>query len=332
MASRYVRIQVGSAAVQTQRMQPVALAIDIGGTKVAAALVDADGRIVRRDEVPTPESPDDEAVFAAVLTVADRVRAEHSVCGVGVGCGGPMQWPEGNVSPLNIPAWRDFPLRERLRTHFPEYLVRVTNDAIAMAIAEHAHGHGQGTDSFLGVVVSTGVGGGLIVGGKPVTGPTGNAGHVGHVVVDPLGPRCGCGARGCLEAIARGPAVVGWAVDAGWRPSGDTRPDGRALLAAARAGDPIAIAAFDRAGTALGAALGAAAHLLDLDAVAIGGGLANAGNLLLEPLQREFAQRARMDFAARCRIGAAAFGTDAGLIGSAALVTDSDRYWTGGAD
>jgi glucokinase len=313
-------------------MQPAALAIDIGGTKVAAALVDKDGRIIRRDEVATPASPDADVVFAAVTTVADRVRADHPVCGVGVGCGGPMQWPEGNVSPLNIPAWRHFPLRDRLRRHVPDQIVRVTNDAVAMAIGEHAHGTGQGTESFLGVVVSTGVGGGLIVGGRPVTGPTGNAGHVGHVVVDPIGPRCECGARGCLEAIARGPAVVRWAVDAGWRAPADSRPDGRSLLEAARAGDPVATAAFDRAGSALGAALGAAAHLLDLDAIAIGGGLANAGDLLLGPVRHEFERRARLDFAARCRIGAAVLGTDAGLVGAAALVTDGGQYWTGGAD
>ncbi|MBN6051251.1 ROK family protein [Nonomuraea sp. RK-328] len=151
----------------------------------------------------------------------DRRPAGWRVEGVGVGCGGPMRWPAGEVSPLNIPGWRGFPLRARLAERFPGVPVRLHNDAVCVAVAEHWRGAGQGTRDMLGMVVSTGVGGGLVLGGRLVDGGTGNAGHIGHVVVEPVdGPPCGCGGRGCLEAVARGPALTAWALARGWLPGG----------------------------------------------------------------------------------------------------------------
>ncbi|MFD0470149.1 ROK family protein [Nonomuraea thailandensis] len=136
-----------------------------------------------------------------------------------MGCGGPLIWPDGEVSPLNIPGWRGFPLRARLAALFPSVPVRLHNDAVCLAVAEHWLGAGQGSDDMLGMVVSTGVGGGLILNGRLLHGRTGNAGHIGHVVVEPSGgPRCGCGGHGCLEAVARGPALVAWALEQGWVP------------------------------------------------------------------------------------------------------------------
>jgi glucokinase len=310
------------------------LAIDVGGTKLAAARVDDAGGVHARRQVPTSPTAagQGEALWTTLLALIDEVCDGAAPAGVGVGCGGPLRWPDGAVSPLNLPAWRDFPLRARLQERYAGVEVRLANDAIAMAVGEHWRGSGQGTRSFLGIVVSTGVGGGLVLDGRVRPGRTGNAGHVGHVVVDPGGPRCGCGGRGCLEAVARGPAVVAWAIEKGWRPGAGALADGRALLADAQVGDPIATAAFERAGYALGVAIGSAVHLLELDVVAIGGGLSMAGDLLLEPTRAAFARHVKMDFATSCRIVPAALGGDAGLVGAAALVLCGDRYWAGGAD
>src|SRR4051812_49622601 len=164
---------------------------------MAAAMVDEDGTVVRRDRTPTVPA-DPWPTFVAML---DRLVDGEAIDGVGIGCGGPMSWPAGEVSPLNIPGWRGFPLRARLSQRFPGRPVRLHNDAVALAAAEHWQGAARGHDDALAMVVATGVGGGLVLGGRLVDGATGNAGHVGHVVVDPAGPACTCGGRGCLEAV-----------------------------------------------------------------------------------------------------------------------------------
>ena len=197
-----------------------------------------------------------------------------------------MEWPAGLVSPINIPAWRGFPLRERLAERFGAAPVRVHNDAICLTAGEHWRGAGRGTRNMLGMVVSTGVGGGLILDGDLVQGASGNAGHIGHVPVYPDdGPVCGCGAVGCLEAVARGPALAAWAQSQGWRPG---QPDATAkdLAADGAAGHPVGLAAMRRAGTALGIAIATATNLCDLEVVAIGGGLSQAGSLLFGPLEQ----------------------------------------------
>ncbi|GGV14893.1 sugar kinase [Actinomadura cremea] len=310
--------------------QPV-LAIDIGGTKLAAALVDGAGRIVAYDRTPTPNEPgrDAEDLWRALDALLDKVVAEGGgpeIAGVGVGCGGPMTWPEAAVSPLNIPAWRGFPLRARLRERHPGLPVRVHNDAICVAVGEHWRGAGRERANVLGMVVSTGVGGGLILGGRLVDGASGNAGHIGHVIVEPDGPPCGCGGRGCLEAIARGPGLVAWARAQGWRP-GEPGGTGVELAADARDGEPVAVAAMRRAGRALGIAIASATHLCDLEVVAIGGGVSQAGPLVFDPLREAFDAHARMEFARRLEIVPAALGQPAGLIGAAALIFAPGRYW-----
>ena len=312
-------------------MNDWALAVDVGGTKLAAARIRPDGSVQVRAQRPTPADGDSEAIWSGLLSVVDDVTGGEEPDLIGVGCGGPMQWPAGVVSPLNIPAWRDFPLRQRLRERHPGALVRVHNDAVATAAGEHWRGAGQGSQNFLGVVVSTGVGGGLILDGRVVEGSSGNAGHVGHVVVDADGPRCACGGVGCLEAVARGPALVAWAREQGWQ-TPEVDPSGAALADSAREGDPIALAAFLRAGRALGVAVASVAALLDLDAVAIGGGLSGAGELLLGPMRTAFERHAGLEFARGCRITTAELGSDAGLVGAAAFVLAADRYWPAGAD
>jgi glucokinase len=308
-----------------------ALAIDVGGTKLAAGRVRTDGSVQVRALRPTPATPDGEEVWAALMSLVSDVIAGDEPDRVGVGCGGPMRWPVGEVSPLNLPAWRDFPLRERLRERFPQALVRVHNDAVAMAVGEHWRGAGRGSRHFLGMVVSTGVGGGLVLEDRIVNGRTGNAGHVGHVVVDADGPPCACGGHGCLEAVARGPAVVAWAREQGWT-SAQSDFSGAALAQSARGGDAIAVAALARAGHAVGVGLASVAATLDLDAIAVGGGLAQAGDFLFGPARAAFVRHAQLGFTRDCRISAAELGGEAGLVGAAAFVLGPDHYWPAGAD
>jgi glucokinase len=295
------------------------LALDVGGTKIAAGLVEPSGRLRRVVRVATPPGAGAEQLWAAVDGALGRAAAGQAYDAVGIACGGPMRWPEGRVSPLNVPGWRDFPLLERVRSSYAgQRPVRIHNDAVAVAVAEARWGAGRGADNLLGMVVSTGVGGGLVIAGRRVDGGTGNAGHIGHVVVEPDGPPCACGGRGCLEAIARGPAIAADAGARGWHGPATAL----AVARGARAGDPIAQAAFTRAGAAVGRALASAAALLDLDAVVIAGGVSRAGALLFDPLRAAFAVHAGLAFQHRCRIGPARLGPHVGLAGAAALVLD----------
>jgi len=305
------------------------LAIDVGGTKLATAVVDATGAVAGHAEVPTPPSADAETIFRALETAIARSLAAaetpaSALLGIGVGCGGPMRYPEGIVSPLNIPGWRDFPLRERLIAAYGLATV-VDNDAKAMALGEHWRGAGQGARCLLGMIVSTGVGGGLVVDGRLLDGAHGNAGHVGHVIVAPRGPRCACGAQGCVEAIASGPSIARAAAAAlaAGAPSslGGVAPlTAETVAVAARAGDPLARALYRRAGRALGRGIASAAALVDLDRVVVGGGVSQAGALLFEPLRAELARRAHLAFTRDLVVRPAALGRQAGLVGAAALI------------
>ncbi len=313
-----------------------AVAIDIGGTKIAVGVVEPGGRLAAAARTGTPRELDAEQLWRTLDMLTGQVLADAGLdapgglSGVGCGCGGPMEWPAGKVSPLNIPAWRSFPLRDRLADRFPGLPVRLHNDAICMAAGEHWRGAGRGRRDMLGMVVSTGVGGGLVLDGRLVNGATGNGGHIGHVVVDPdTGPPCECGGKGCLEAIARGPALAEWAQQQGWRP-GQRDVTAKDLADDAARGHAVGVAAMRRAGRAIGIAIASAAHLCDLEVVAIGGGLAQAGSLLFGPIDETVRIYARLDFARDVRVVPAGLGQDAGLVGAAALIFAGDRYWSGG--
>src|SRR5215217_5483258 len=307
------------------------LALDVGGTKLAAAVVDETGRMLGRGRVPSPTGTDPEALYEALLACAVAALRGADVIpgdldGIGVSAPGPMVWPAGEVSPLNMPAWRGFPLRKRLAEEFEAEPVLVHNDAIGLTVGEHWKGAGAGTTNLLGMTVSTGVGGGLILDGRLNHGASGNAGHVGHVVVELHGPVCACGGRGCLEAIASGPNTVRRALDEGWRPGPGVAADGVALATAAAAGDAVALHNLARAGRAVGTAIASCASLLDLEVAAIVGGFSQSGPPFWEPLQQAFATHAGLPFAAACRVVPGQLGEAAGLLGAAAFVLDPDRY------
>jgi glucokinase len=276
----------------------LALAVDIGGTKMAAGLVTAEGALVTSAASPTPPDADAEALFAVVTALCDAVGGDGEVVVCGVGCGGPMSRGGEEVSPLNIPGWRRFPLRARLAeaTGLPTF---VDNDAKALALGEGWRGAAAGIDNFIAMVVSTGIGGGIVLDGRLLDGESGNAGHIGHVIVEPDGRECACGGRGCLEAEASGPAIAA--------------ATGRAAAEA----DPATVA---RTGTLVGRAVASVANLLDLRLAVVGGSVAlGFGDPFFSAAQAELDARARLDFSAGARIVPVGLGADGPLIGAAAV-------------
>ncbi|NJP67142.1 ROK family protein, partial [Streptomyces spiramenti] len=187
-------------------------ALDIGGTKIAGALVDDTGAVRERFQVPTPAHESGEAVLAAVTDVLERLVAApgwERVRGLGIGSAGPVDAVAGTVSPVNIPGWRGFPLLAGARGTVGERLpLELVGDGAAIAAGEHWCGAARDAANALCMVVSTGVGGGLVLDGRLRTGPSGNAGHIGHICVDLDGERCPCGGRGCVEGIASGTALA----------------------------------------------------------------------------------------------------------------------------
>ena len=296
------------------------LVLDIGGTKIAAGIVNAEGELLHQNRQPTPHSSDpDEVWVAAERTIADALAAAGGpVDGVGISSAGPIHLADGTISPVNIPAWRGFNVRDRVAAAVPGVPVRLAGDGLCMALGEHWRGAGRGATFMLGMVVSTGIGGGLVLDGLPYDGRTGNAGHVGHMVVDLAGPPCHCGARGCVEAIASGPRLAARAREQGW--TGPTNSDARELADSAAAGDAIAVAAFGRGARAIAAMIASVGAVCDLDLVVVGGGVAKAGPVLFDPIRTALRDYAALDFIAGLTVVPAELGGDAGLVGAAALL------------
>jgi glucokinase len=277
------------------------LALDIGGTKLAAATVDAGGAVRARRQVPT-RGDDAEALWAVVRDLLDDVRAADGGGGspqaVGVGSGGPMSAGGEELSPLNIPVWRGFPLKSRLAAHLG-LPVFVDNDAKALALGEGWRGGARGERDYVAMVVSTGVGGGVVVDGRLLDGSSGNAGHIGHVVVEPDGRRCACGGQGCLEAEASGPSIE--------------RITGRPAIEA----DAATIA---RTGTLVGRAVASVAALLDLRLALVAGSVAlGFGDAFFAAAQEEIDRRARLEYVRGTTIRPAGLGAEGPIIGAAAV-------------
>jgi glucokinase len=274
-----------------------ALAIDIGGTKLAVARVDAEGRLTDRHMAPTPGLEGAEVMWGTLVDLVAASRRGDEVV-VGVGCGGPMAPGGVTVSPLNIPAWREFPLRARL-VEETGLDVHIDNDAKALARGEGWVGAARGARDYLAMVVSTGVGGGIVVDGRLLDGATGNAGHVGHVIVEPDGRVCACGARGCLEAEASGPSILA---------AGGVAPTA--------VGEDVR----RRTGMLVGRAVASVVNLLDLRLAVVGGSVAlGFGAPFFEAAQAELEARARIDYARGARIVPVGLGDEGPLVGAAAV-------------
>ncbi|WP_433021323.1 ROK family protein [Kribbella sp. CA-294648] len=309
------------------------LGIDIGGTKMAAAMVSADGRIVTADRIATPAGGADD-VFAALTELIGRVQRDAgsavggSVGGgsavaaplaVGIGSAGPLDQEHGLVSPVNIAGWRNFPLVDRVRELVGDVPVTLGVDGHCFALGEFWTGAGRDVSSLLGIVVSTGVGAGIVIDGQPMIGQSGNAAHLGHVVVDLDGEACACGSYGCVETYASGPRMVARAKRRGWRSTEEV--DAAVLSADAAGGDEIALAVFDDGAQALAAGIVATAVTVDLTTVVIGGGVAKAGPVLFDPVQRWVKRLAQLPFVADLTVEPAQLD-NAGLIGAARLGWD----------
>lgn len=319
------------------------IGVDIGGTKVAAALVR--GRLPAlgartRAEVETPEvidrftMPTDvssaEACLAGVVAcIADLEHGSGEVEGIGVGVASMVDFAGGRVvASVNLPL-TDVPLRDHLQRRFGVRVV-VDNDATAAAIGEHAFGAGVGVREMLMLTLGTGVGGGIISGGRPYRGASGAAAEFGHITIDVNGPDCpaDCPGRGCLEAFVAGPAMGAAAVTAarlepesalGKAMAAGQVVDSRLLTRLAQDGDAVALAVLERVGEHLGAGLVTLTNIFDPEVIVIGGGAAAAGESLLAPARRVLATRGLRPARDRVRIMPAALGPDAGFIGAAAL-------------
>lgn len=298
------------------------LAIDVGGTKIAVAVVESDGTITHELRAPTPKDTDAEATFAPAAEVIGKIIGEAGLTGelrVGIGSAGPIDGPAGWVSPVNIAAWREFPIVDRVRQTVAlatgaEPKVGLAGDGHCMALGEHWLGAGAGTSSMVGMVVSTGVGAGAVINNRLYGGTTGNAVLIGHISVNAFGPRCVCGGHGCVESYARGPAMVAQAKEAGWT-GGD---DAQALTSDARAGDPIALEVIDRGMRALAAGIAATATLLDVETFIVGGGVSKAGEVIFAPLRRHLADFATLSYIKNLQVRPAVLD-NAGILGAAAL-------------
>lgn len=307
-----------------------AIGLDIGGTKIAALRVDAKGEVLARETVLTPADDADSIVSAAVSAV--NAVTTPDVVAVGAGVAGIVDHGSGVLRYAPNLAWRELPVAARIaeQTGLP---CVVDNDANVAAWGEYRFGAGRGSSHMLLVTVGTGIGGGIVSGGRLFRGAHGFAGEIGHFIVDPDGPMCGCGNRGCWEQVASGRAIERLAREAVDEhpesllagPAGGDRSKigGRSVTAAARQGDEVARSILAAVGRRLGEGLAGLVNVLDPDLVVVGGGVATAGDLLLGPARVAFgASVEALDHRPEVPILAAALGNEAGAIGAAALALE----------
>jgi glucokinase len=310
-----------------------AIGIDLGGTKLAAGLVSQDGGVVCRVRRDTPD--DAASVLAEIIDVVDEIEDRHHITGLPVGLGVAMI-----VDSRGIARWgphlpiTDRPVRDELRAALQRW-VSVDNDANVAAWGEYRVGAGAHvTTSLIMLTLGTGVGGGLVLHGRLVRGAQGFAGEFGHVIVDEGGPACGCGNRGCLEALASGTAIGRVAKEmlaAGAASALRAVPEvtGKAVTMAAHAGDQLALEVLARCGFWLGVGIASLVNALDPEIVVVGGGAMHAGDLLCKPAEAALAERLMgRGHRSAPPIVRAQLGDDAGLVGAALLALEESH--TGG--
>ncbi len=305
------------------------IGVDVGGTKVAAGVVDEDGAILAQERVDTAH--DAAAVEDAIVAAVTRLRAAHEVEAVGIGVAGFVDRDRSKVYFAPNLRWQEVPMRDDLMPRL-DLPVVVENDANAAAWGEYRFGAGRQEDFLVCVTVGTGIGGGGIANGDLYRGGFGIAGEIGHIQMVENGRLCGCGQRGCWEQYASGNALVR---DARERAAesraeadvllslGDGTPEGIAgqhVTAAARLGDPVALAAFEALGGWLGQGLADLAAILDPETFIVGGGVSEAGDLFLTPTVAGFEHRLTgRGHRPVATVGLAQLGNHAGLVGAADL-------------
>lgn len=310
--------------------------VDLGGTRLRAALADLQGNVIRHRAVPTHALEGREAVIARIADEIRNVTAPEdlsAVRAVAVAVPSPVNPNTGMVfNPPNLPGWGEVPLREVLESQLARP-VCLGNDANLAAMAEHAFGAGKGTSHLVYLTVSTGIGGGVIEDNRLVLGVTGGAAEIGHMTIDRGGPRCACGNTGCLEAMASGTAIAREATRrlVAGAPSSlavDPGPDriiAESVFRAAEAGDDLARSVVDWAAYNLGVGLTNVMQLFDPEIIVIGGGVSNAWSLLQSGMTRAIEERAMVAYRRRIKIARADLGDSVGLLGAVALAIQKSR-------
>jgi glucokinase len=320
-------------------LQKTAIGVDLGGTNLRFGLVREDEKIITRRGTGTMAAEGVEIVLerltSGIQTLARKAQvAGMKIAGIGIGVPGIISAKEGIVrlSP-NLAGWEDIPLRARLMESF-SYPVYVENDANAYALGEYWFGAGKGTSCMVCITLGTGVGGGIILDGNIWRGADGMAGEVGHITVNPDGPLCPCGNRGCLERYSSATAVIEMAVAAVARGEKTSLKNLKkaglaitpeAVADAAKKGDRVAGRIYSEVGKYLGIAIADLINLLNIECIVIGGGLTGAWDLFIGPLKEEVKARAFKIPAKRCRIVRGKLKDDAGILGAAGLALKTIR-------
>lgn len=316
-------------------------AIDIGGTKIALGLATLDGQTLPFRRFPTRLERGARTIIHEATEELSRMAGEAGarIAAVGIGCGGPLDRRRGLIlSPPNLPGWDEFPVVRQVEERF-RVPVLLDNDANAAALGEHSAGTGRGLSDLVYITISTGIGGGLIINNQLVHGVGDGAGEVGHMLIAPGGARCGCGARGCLEALCSGTSIARRASE---RLAQDARPStlrtaaagdaekitAHAVAEAARAGDRLASEVWDETIHYLALGLSNIIAALAPEAVILGGGVSTAGDQLLVPLRERVRESVRIMPVERVQIVQAALGGDSGIHG--ALIIGRQAHATGG--
>ena len=309
--------------------------IDIGGTKLATVVADNSGKILSKVRRPTFADKGPEYAIQLLFEMVDETITkanlkQEAISGIGVSCGGPLDTKTGIVySPPNLPGWDAFPLKTRLETEF-QIPVTIENDANASALAEYRFGGGRGYNTVLYMTMSTGIGGGIVINGQIFHGANDSAGEVGHQILLPNGPLCGCGKHGCLEAICSGPAIARRAKEAIQKQSNTTilaLADGHIetvksehVLAAARQGDALALKLIDETAYYMGWGIANLVNILNPDIVLLGTIAIAAGDLLLQPIRKTVSDFAMARPAEAVKIMPAQLGESLGDLATIALV------------
>jgi glucokinase len=316
------------------RAEPLFLGIDLGGTKILSAVVDAKGKMRSRDHTVTPAAKGPESVIQAILDSVDRALGEaglpsESLRAIGVGAPG-LSNPRTGVlftSP-NLPGWRDVPLKEIIERKLGPRTFLI-NDANAAAWGEMYFGAARGARNFIYITVSTGIGGGIVIDGEIYAGALGTAGEVGHMTIQDGGPPCNCGNRGCWEMLASGTALARNArnrIQEGaetfirdYVDDDMEKVTAEVVDKAARQGDSLARTLIERTGYYLGIGLANLINLFNPELIVIGGGLSNIGDMLLDPAYRIARERAFKESVQVVRFAPAKLGRNSGVLGAAAF-------------
>jgi glucokinase len=310
--------------------------VDLGGTNIRAAVFDDGMKIMGRSEIPTEAQEGADEVIRRIATCVrealDRSSvAAGEVAGIGVGAAGLTDWRTGVVVLASNLRWRNVPLKERLEQELDGLRVEVDKDTNVAALAEARLGAGREVKHFLYVTAGTGIGGGLILDGTLYRGATGGAGDIGHVVVDPEGPLCGCGDHGCVEVFSSGAGMVNRAREmlAGGEQAASSAMTVEALtpqtiFEAAREGDAVAAPVVETAGRALGLALADYVNINNPEAIVLGGGVVRAGRAYTEPVERELRRRALPALGEIVKLVPPGLGDDVGVTGAALLLAESE--------